>query len=100
MARLLVWALFVLSHVSAVSLPLQSRQESDARAGLKCKCYEGDRCWPSAADWKSLNASVDGLLQRVIPLAASCYNNFEGMPTYDAQKCAAVRSGWQSQLFV
>jgi hypothetical protein len=100
MTRSLLCALLVLSQVCAISLPLQNRQEADARAGLKCKCYAEDGCWPSLKEWQALNASVDGLLQKVLPIAASCYNTFEGVSTYNAEKCAAVTAGWSSQLFV
>jgi hypothetical protein len=92
--------LLVLSQVRAVLIPTQDRQEADARAGLKCKCYAGESCWPSTREWQALNASVDGLLQKVLPIAASCYNTFEGVPTYNAEKCAAVNASWSSQIFV
>jgi hypothetical protein len=104
MARFLVCALLVLTQVGAFSVPIrnsiENRQEEDARAGLKCKCYEGERCWPSLGEWKALNTSVDGLLVKVVPIAASCYNTFEGIPTYNAEKCAATNASWHSQAFM
>ncbi|KAG9233803.1 isoamyl alcohol oxidase [Amylocarpus encephaloides] len=96
-ATLLLW----LPLANAYTLPNNEvLQESDsARPGYKCKCYEGDHCWPSLGEWRTLNASVDGQLQKVTPLADVCYNTFEGMPTYDVEKCAVVTANFQNQDF-
>ncbi|KAF9524797.1 isoamyl alcohol oxidase [Crepidotus variabilis] len=70
-----------------------------------CKCYQGDTCWPSPHEWKSLNASVDGNLQLVVPDAAVCHDSFEGKPTYNASACEEVQANvanqqWQSDRAV
>lgn len=65
----------------------------------KCKCYEGDICWPSAAAWNLLNTTVGGLLQKVIPEGAVCYNEFEGKDTYNASACSIATANWNLQSF-
>ncbi|CAH0043754.1 unnamed protein product [Clonostachys solani] len=75
-------------------LALAAPQRQDS--GLSCKCYKGDDCWPSPSDWESLNRTVGGTLRKVIPPAASCYNEFEGMKTYDREACDAATEGFLS----
>ncbi|PGH21538.1 hypothetical protein AJ80_03206 [Polytolypa hystricis UAMH7299] len=63
----------------------------------ECKCYAGDDCWPAEAEWNALNSTVDGQLFNVIPDPAVCYQEYEGIPTYDAVKCAEVTQKWGEQ---
>lgn len=67
----------------------------------RCKCYPGDRCWPSAAKWRALNATVGGRLHVHIPPGAPCYNTFDGplgtVNTYDAAACAEATQNWESE---
>ncbi|KAL2019779.1 hypothetical protein VTK56DRAFT_9223 [Thermocarpiscus australiensis] len=66
-----------------------------------CKCYPGDKYWPSAAKWKALNTTVDGHLVVHIPPGASCHNTFTGplgtVNTYDAAACVAATQNWESE---
>lgn len=55
-----------------------------------CKCYPGDECWPSEADWNSLNSSVNGQLIKTIPLGQPCHD-----PYYNATECTYLQSQWQ-----
>ena len=75
---------------------LQARQEVQSSHGgwTRCKCYPGDPCWPSNAEWAALNRTVSGRLVRAIPPGAVCYDSFEGIPTKDPAKCAQVASQW------
>jgi hypothetical protein len=59
-----------------------------------CKCYPGDRCWPTLQKWKALNDTVGGTLKEVIPNWAVCYNTFEGKPTYNAAACAEATANF------
>lgn len=59
-----------------------------------CKCYPGDRCWPTPQKWKALNDTVGGTLKQVIPNWAVCYNTFEGKPTYNAATCAQATANF------
>ncbi|KAJ3042004.1 hypothetical protein HDV00_008295 [Rhizophlyctis rosea] len=64
-----------------------------------CKCYEGDACWPKAAKWTSLNSTVEGALERVVPDLAVCFKEFEGKSYYDADKCKIETDLWANQFY-
>lgn len=49
-----------------------------------CRCRPSDPCWPSQTQWASLNASVNGNLISVQPLAHACH-----VPNFDAAACNA-----------
>jgi len=86
--------------VSAVASPsLQPRQNIVTSKGQRydCKCYPGDRCWPTTSKWKSLNDTVNGVLKAVVPDAAVCYNTFNGKPTYNAAACAEVTQNFPGE---
>ena len=87
----------LLAGVSAIPQDpaLQTRQSTSDN----CKCYEGESCWPSAAAWSTLNATVDGLLQKVVPAGAVCYNTFEGKNTHNAAACSIATANWNQQSF-
>ena len=89
-------ALGLTSVVSARVLP----RYVAPRQGQECKCYEGDACWPAEDEWDALNKTVGGSLVKVIPPGAPCYEEFEGIPTYDEGKCEEVTEGWTSQEFM
>ncbi|KAI1270205.1 hypothetical protein F5Y18DRAFT_6814 [Xylariaceae sp. FL1019] len=58
-----------------------------------CRCFPGDECWPSAADWNALNESVHGSLIPTVPIASVCHDSFPGV-SYDEEKCAYVQANW------
>ena len=66
-----------------------------------CKCYIGQSCWPSNAQWRNLNASVDGTLLVHIPPGAPCHSTFNGplgtVNTYNAAACANVQAQFASE---
>lgn len=66
-----------------------------------CKCYPGERCWPSTNKWNALNNTVDGRLLVHIPPGAPCHNTFNGplgtVNTYDADKCAEATQNFESE---
>ncbi|KAK8123919.1 FAD binding domain-containing protein, partial [Apiospora kogelbergensis] len=55
-----------------------------------CKCFPGDTCWPSAAEWSGLNATVGGRLVATVPLGAPCHD-----PAYDEATCKSLQSQWR-----
>ncbi|KAF6793416.1 FAD binding domain-containing protein [Colletotrichum sojae] len=63
----------------------------------ECRCSPADDCWPKANAWAQLNSSVGGNLVRHIPPAAVCYNEFRGVATYDAAKCAEATAKWTDE---
>jgi hypothetical protein len=80
--------------LAAVAHALQPLARSPAPRATTCKCYPGDSCWPTDAQWSALNQTVGGRLVKAIPPGAVCYESFQGTPTEDAAKCAAVAAQW------
>ncbi|KAH8888068.1 FAD/FMN-containing protein [Thozetella sp. PMI_491] len=66
-----------------------------AATSQRCKCAPEDTCWPSIADWSSLNATVSGKLIANVPVAQPCYPG----PSYDQVRCAEVQMQWYSSLW-
>lgn len=62
-------------------------------SGSSCRCFPGDPCWPSSAQWSSFNASIGGKLVATVPIASPCHDTFPGV-SYDAEACAAIRASW------
>ncbi|KAK4442198.1 putative FAD-linked oxidoreductase-like protein 12 [Podospora aff. communis PSN243] len=57
-----------------------------------CKCFPGDACWPSIAEWQSFNHSLGGKLVATVPIGSVCHDSTFG--AYDAAKCEALRAAW------
>ena len=62
---------------------------STALGTNRCRCFPGDTCWPSQADWARLNSSVDGRLIATVPLGRPCHD-----PYYNAAECKALETNW------
>jgi hypothetical protein len=62
----------------------------------RCKNYPGYEGWPSASQWKALNASLAGTLIGGIPPAAACYKG----EYKDAANCANIRRRQYDALYV
>lgn len=61
----------------------------------RCRCFPGDACWPSPAEWASFNETLGGRLIATVPLASPCHDDdFGGVSRYDADRCAAIRARW------
>lgn len=58
-----------------------------------CRCFPGDECWPSSAEWASFNQTLGGKLLRTVPVASPCHDTFPGV-SYDADACADVQANW------
>jgi len=61
----------------------------------KCKCVQGEDCWPSSLEWKLFDRVVGGNLIKTEPLAQSCYPG----PHKDHDECSYVNSMWTDQDF-
>ena len=57
-----------------------------------CRCFPGDKCWPTAQTWSAFNSTINGRLIATIPLAAVCHNN--AFIPYNAAQCADLRAAW------
>lgn len=73
--------LFSLSFLVVGSLQSVSATQNTTA----CRCLPTEPCWPSDAEWQSLNETVNGQLSRVLPLGAVCHD-----PTYDKEACGAL----------
>lgn len=58
-------------------------------AGSSCRCFPGDKCWPSAEEWGALNATVSGRLIASVPIGTPCH-----VPNYDEAKCKFIQDNW------
>jgi hypothetical protein len=90
-------ASFVLPSILALPPTEAPTVENVVQSGGRhyaCKCYPGDRCWPTPQKWKTLNDTVGGTLKEVIPNWAVCHNTFEGESTYNAAACAEATANF------
>jgi hypothetical protein len=85
--RLLIWCLLFAS--TAVCSDTSTLQSNETQA---CRCFPGDACWPSTADWHAFNQTVRGKLIKNFPLASVCHRSEYG--SYDAKKCEDLKSNW------
>lgn len=76
----------VLALVLSVTFAQGSSQPPPS---AQCKYFPGDRGWPSAAEWNSLNRTVRGRLIQTIPLGSPCHE-----PHFDAAQCQDLRDKW------
>lgn len=90
MARLLTVLSLVPALISAAALV--PKDDSFTREASQCRCFPGDACWPSKADWDLFNTTLGGKLVATTPIAASCHDSAFG--PYDSQRCAKLRSVW------
>ncbi|KAI1863000.1 hypothetical protein JX265_009046 [Neoarthrinium moseri] len=58
-----------------------------------CKCYPSDTCWPSSADFNTLNETVGGRLIETLPIGSPCHD-----PNYNAKDCIDLQQQWRSEL--
>ncbi|KUI56033.1 ER membrane protein complex subunit 1 [Cytospora mali] len=82
----------LLGHAAAGLVPEQKtiawvRARNVIDAG--CKCFPGDACWPSQAEWSTLNTTVGGRLIATVPLGSPCHD-----PYYDEDECAYLQDQW------
>ncbi|KAI4267103.1 MAG: hypothetical protein L6R38_008405, partial [Xanthoria sp. 2 TBL-2021] len=63
--------------------------------GLRYVQAPTDSCWPSLAEWSSLNRTIAGKLIKNVQPAAACYPG----PYQDDAKCEYINSQWRRQDF-
>lgn len=82
----------LLGHGAAVSgseqKPMASMRARNTTSA-DCKCFPGDACWPSQAEWSALNNTVGGRLISTVPLGSPCHD-----PYYDEEECAYLQDQW------
>lgn len=55
-----------------------------------CRCFPGDKCWPSTQEWDALNSTVSGRLIASVPIGTPCH-----VPNYDEAKCKFLQDNWR-----
>ncbi|KAJ7823430.1 hypothetical protein B0H14DRAFT_2826767 [Mycena olivaceomarginata] len=78
-AGLLLTAFNLSSKHTKAPSRMQHRSSATA-AAASCKCFPGDACWPTAAEW----------LVATVPLAAACHD--DQWAAYDNATCTALRN--------
>ncbi|EFX00315.1 FAD-binding domain containing protein [Grosmannia clavigera kw1407] len=60
-----------------------------ATATNDCKCFPGDGCWPSTAQWTQLNNTVGGRLVSTVPLGKPCHGD-----DFNKTQCDLLKEQW------
>lgn len=58
-----------------------------------CRCFPGDRCWPSQQQWSDFNTTLGGKLISTVPIGSVCHTNGE-FRLYNRQACTDLISDW------
>lgn len=58
-----------------------------------CRCFPGDACWPTNAQWNDFNRTIGGNLVRSVPLAAICHDD-DAFAPYNFAECTALQDSW------
>lgn len=99
LASVLVLASSAVADLNADIAPLVARTWNGTQ--YACKTYYDDPVWLNPNTIRSLNSSVDGTLQLVVPPGASCHNTFQGplgnISTYNAAKCAQETANFANE---
>jgi len=61
------------------------------REANHCCQTPDNNCWPSKADWASLNRTLSGALITGVPPGSVCYPD---QPNFNEDACATIRSQW------
>jgi hypothetical protein len=57
-----------------------------------CRCFPGDECWPSAAEWSRFNRTLSGKLIATVPIGSICHDSSFGL--YNKEKCDLLKASW------
>ncbi|CAG7966762.1 unnamed protein product [Penicillium nalgiovense] len=61
-----------------------------------CKCGPSDPCWPTSAEWASLNDTLTGHLLKAVPPASACYKTEDN---YNVAECKRIVEEWTTSVF-
>lgn len=75
-----------LSDIGAFAFP-----STKSPSVSQCKVFPGDADWPSPLAWNVLNLLSGGALIKTIPLAASCYKDWQ---EYNETECEYITNNW------
>ncbi|RYP65454.1 hypothetical protein DL769_006309 [Monosporascus sp. CRB-8-3] len=57
-----------------------------------CRCFPGNACWLTPAEWAAFNETVGGRLVATVPMASVCHYDY--FAAYDAAACADLQAVW------
>lgn len=63
----------------------------------KCKTAPGDFWFPGTLIWKIFDILVGGALQKTVPYASVCYEDFDN---YDQAKCDYITNNWFNGSYI
>lgn len=87
-----VWA-FIATDPKTVPEEPQTRElETSEQRKPRCRCFPGDLCWPSQAEWRAFNWTIGGRLIATIPIASACHD--DAFTPFSAEKCSQLQSVW------
>ncbi|KAK7756331.1 hypothetical protein SLS62_001557 [Diatrype stigma] len=66
--------------------------DAAANGSRHCRCFPGDTCWPTQAEWAAFNKTVGGRLIATVPIASACHH--DSFAPYDAAACADLQAVW------
>lgn len=95
LANLLIFGFLAIVAKAVYTTKLVPYEENGK--SYQCKCSPADDCWPKANLWDALNITVGGNLIKNVPPAAVCYNQYRGVSTFDAGKCAEATAKWTDE---
>lgn len=84
--RLLGLAGFLGLNLAPILSCYQLESQSD------CRCYPGERCWPTQAEWEAFNSTIQGRLIATVPVASVCH--YDSFAPYDEGGCQQLRDNW------
>ena len=79
------------------ALPVLNSPREFSNSARSGACQPGQSCWPTAAQWKVFNASLNGRLLAVQPPLARCFD-YNGQPP-DGTLCDAAVSNYSNSYF-
>jgi len=88
-----MWYTLVLLHLFSLALtttggPTQPEIVHEA----SCRCFPGDKCWPTSDEWVAFNRTINGKLIATIPIASICH--YDILAAYDPEGCQLLRDNW------
>jgi hypothetical protein len=96
MASASIFSGYVVLLLSALAIaapgPVPESRHSQSENTSSCRCFPGDSCWPTTAEWNQFNGTLGGKLIATIPIASSCH--YDSYASYNAGQCAQLQSVW------
>lgn len=80
--------LFIVLGWTLAPLPVRSQVASRS----VCRCFPGEKCWPTSAEWDLFNKTINGRLVATVPIGSTCHD--DSFAPYDAEHCRQLQNEW------